>query len=56
MSVQLEKLVIEWRDAEKAFVALGDNATEFPVNLMEIVDRRRDARAALLEYAEEEMG
>ena len=59
MSVHLEKLVREWRDAQKAIDAQVDEAKTRKILGAErgfAVQRLVLAHTALLKYADEEMG
>lgn len=59
MSVHLERLVREWRDAERKRTAVLNDARLGGVPIEEVMrvnQRRSNARDALLKYAEEEMG
>jgi hypothetical protein len=61
VSICLERLVIDWRDAEKERAkllerALFDPTSVSPMDVTLANERRIAAAAALMKYAEEEMG
>lgn len=59
MSATLERLVTEWRNAQRAIDHLKEKAEQHPISDVEkrdAVERLVEAHNALVKYADEEMG